>query len=195
MIAGMIECRLKITCSPRTLRRVLRRVLRKIHFSYRRIGRVPHKSASAVEQKRFMEEASGRVAGTRRRGHAIFSGGRANLPVATRQRPQLAARGEAKTTFPKKSVKAFCFAGGGNSARRRRTPQTRRRSRTRWAGSPRCAPKLPLPDGAAYNKPHPAKRYAAEAGSEPGREIVLTYPPPHAPQLNPAEIETGTPPR
>ena len=77
MIAEMIECRLNITCSPRTLRRVLR----KIHFSYRRIRRVPHKSASAEAQKRFKEETSDRVARTRRRGHVIPYGDEWTSPL------------------------------------------------------------------------------------------------------------------
>ena len=44
-------------------------------------------------------------------------------------------------------------------------------------------------DNAAYHKSHSVGEYVAEVNSEPGKVVVLIYLSPHAPQLNPAEIE------
>ena len=171
MIAEMIECRLNITCSPRTLRRVLR----KIHFSYRRIRRVPHKSASAEAQKRFKEETFDRVAGIRRRGHVIPYGDEWTSPLQPGSCHSWQRTGgdeEVKAPFSKKSVKAFCFVGEGELHVMTADAANSETFKDALDEILKIHPKITIIlDNAACHKSRSAGEYVAKVNSEPEKEV------------------------
>lgn len=167
-------------------------MLRKIRFSYRRIGRVPRKSASAEAQKRFKEETSGRVAGARRRGNVILSGDEWTSPLQPgngNSWRRTGGDGEVKTSFSKKSVKAFCV-GEGELHVMTADAANSETFKDALGEILKIHPKITIIlDNAAYHKSRSAGEYVAEVNSEPGKEAVPIYLPPYTSQLNQTEIE------
>ena len=185
MILVMLERELNIKCKPRTLRRVMK----KIKCSYTKARPVPRKSATKEEREAFVSEANATLEELMAQDYVVLCGDEAGVlrwnggGYGWRR---TGGRYTVKSTFSRQSVKMFGALGKDgfymrpaaalNSATFMEFLKELRRAYPKFAT---------MLDNAGYHKSRVASRFVESTGGD----IKLIYLPPHAPQLNPIEVQ------